>query len=69
MFWGKVWKLVGQNMVPEPKNDNLVYVRYKFKYEDKVIFKKVSMYVFQELKNASTIEYCEIINWYGQIDL
>ena len=49
-------------MVPKSENDDLVYVRYKFKYEDKVIFKKVSMYVFQELKNVSTIEYCEIIN-------
>ncbi len=43
-------------------NDDFVVVRYKFKYEDTVIVKQVSKYAFQELKNASTIEFCEIIN-------
>ncbi len=49
-------------MMDKSKNDDLVYVRYKFKYEDKVIIKMVSRDVFQELKNASTIEFCEEIN-------
>ena len=43
-------------------NDNLVYVRYKFKYEDKILFKLVSRDEYEELKNASTIEFCEIVN-------
>ena len=45
-----------------PKNDDLVYVRYKFKYEDNVIIKRVSRTACEELKNASTVEFCEIIN-------
>jgi len=44
------------------KNDDLVYVRYKFKYEDKVIFKLVSRLEFEELKDAFTIEFCELMN-------
>ena len=43
-------------------NKDFVIVKYKFKYEDTVIVKQVSNDVYQELKNASTIEYCEIIN-------
>jgi len=49
-------------MEPKSKKTDLVYVQYKFKYEDKVIFKLVDTDVFEELKNASTIEFCEIIN-------
>ncbi len=50
-------------MEPKSKKTDLVYVQYKFKYEDTVIFKLVAMDVFEELKDASTIEFCEIINW------
>ena len=49
-------------MEPKSKNTDLVYVQYKFNYEDKVIFKLVSMDVFEELKNVSTIEFCERMN-------
>jgi len=44
------------------KNNDLVYVRYKFNYEDKVIFKLVSRAEFEELKDAFTVEFCEIMN-------
>ncbi len=43
-------------------NKELVYVRFKFKYEDKVIVKMVSKDEFEELKDAFTIEFCELIN-------
>jgi len=46
----------------ESPNKEFVVVRYKFKYEDNVIIKQVSKYAFEELKNASTIEYCELVN-------
>ncbi len=58
----KVSKMVGQRLVLKLKNDELVYVRFKFKYEDKVIFKMVSRYEFEELKDAFTIEFCELMN-------
>ena len=54
--------MVGQRLVLKLKNDELVYVRFKFKYEDKVIFKLVSRYEFEELKDAFTIEFCESMN-------
>jgi len=57
-----VSKKVEQSLVPKTIHDELVYVRFKFKYEDKVIFKMVSRHQFEELKNVFTIEYCEIIN-------
>jgi len=50
------------NIEANSKYGEYIVVRYKFKYEDKVIVKVVSMDIFQELKNASTIEYCEIMN-------
>jgi len=43
--------------------DDLVYVRYKFKYEDTVIFKLVSRAEFEELKDVFTIEFCDLMNW------
>ena len=46
-----------------------LYVRFKFKHEDKVMYKLVSRDVFEEMKNVSQIEYCEIMNWHGQIGL
>jgi len=49
-------------MEPKSKNSDLVYVRFKFKYEDKVIFKMISRHEFEELKNAFTIEFCELMN-------
>ena len=41
--------------------DDLIYVRYKFKYEDTVIFKLVSRAEFEELKDAFTIEFCDLM--------
>ncbi len=57
MFVEMVWKMLSPNK-------DFVIVKYKFKYEDTVIVKQVSNDVFQELKNASTVEFCELINWY-----
>jgi len=57
-----VSKKVEQSLVTKTKHDELVYVRYKFKYEDKVIFKLVSRYEFEELKDAFTIEFCDLMN-------
>jgi len=37
-------------MVPDPKND------------DKFCVQTVTMDVYEEMRKASTIEYCEIIN-------
>ncbi len=51
----------------ESTNSDFVYVRFKFKYEDKVIVKMVSKNEFEELKDAFTIEFCELINWYNKI--
>ncbi len=50
------------NTKANPKYGDFIVVRYKFKNEDTVIVKLVSMDVFEELKNASTIEFCEIVN-------
>ncbi len=46
-------------------NKELVYVRFKFKYEDKVIVKMFTKEEFEELKDVFTIEFCETINWHG----
>jgi len=46
----------------ESLNRDFVYVKFKFKYEDKVIVKMVSKDEFEELKDAFTIEFCETIN-------
>ena len=46
----------------EPKNDDSIVVKYKFKKDDNFCVKKVTMNVYEEMKKASTIEYCEIIN-------
>ena len=46
----------------ENPNKDFVMVRYKFKYEDTVIVKQVSKDDFQELKDAFTIEFCELMN-------
>ena len=43
-------------------NKDLVYVRFKFKYEDKVIVKMFTKEEFEELKDVFTIEFCETIN-------
>jgi len=53
-----VWKM-------ESTNSDFVYVRFKFKYEDKVIDKMVPKKEFEELKDVFTIEFCETINWHG----
>ncbi len=53
-----VWKM-------ESINSNFVYVRFKFKYEDKVIVKMFTKEEFEELKDVFTIEFCETINWHG----
>jgi len=50
------------NMVPESKNADFVVVRYKFNYEDIVFVKQISRHACEELKKASTIEFCEIMN-------
>ena len=46
----------------QSSNSDFVYVRFKFKYEDKVIVKMISREEFEELKDAFTIEFCETIN-------
>jgi len=46
----------------ESINSDFVYVRFKFKYEDKVIVKMVPKKEFEELKDVFTIEFCELIN-------
>ncbi len=43
-------------------NLDFLYVRFKFKYEDMVIVKMVTKEEFEELKDAFTIEFCELIN-------
>ena len=55
-----VWKM-------QSTNSDFLYVRFKFKYEDKVIVKMVSKDEFEELKDVFTIEFCELINWYNKI--
>ena len=62
MYVEMVWKMASLNK-------EFVMVRYKFKYEDTVIVKQVSKDDFQELKDAFTIEYCELINWYNIIPI
>ncbi len=57
-----VSKKVEQSLVPKTIHDELVYVRFKFKYEDTVIFKMVSRHQFEELKNSFTIELCQLVN-------
>ena len=57
-----VSKMVEQSMVPKSENDEMVYVQFKFKYEDKVIFKMVSRHEYEELKDAFKIEFCELMN-------
>jgi len=57
-----VSKMVEQSLVPKTKHDELVYVQFKFKYEDKVIFKMVLRHQFEELKNSFTIEFCKLMN-------
>lgn len=49
-------------MVPDLKNDDIVVVKYKFKNDDKFSVRTVRIDVYEEMKNAPQIEYCEIIN-------
>jgi len=44
------------------QNDDFLVVKYKFKNDDRFCVKTVTMDVYEEMKNASQIEYCEIIN-------
>jgi len=46
----------------EPNNDDIVVVKYKFKKDDNFCVKKVTIAVYEELKNAPTVEYCEIVD-------
>ena len=48
--------------MPDPKNNDIVVVKYKFKNDDKFSVQTVTMDVYEEMRKASTIEYCEIIN-------
>jgi len=48
--------------LPDSKNDDIVVIRYKFKNDDKFSVQTVTMDVYEEMRKASTIEYCEIIN-------
>ena len=41
---------------------NFLVIKYKFKNDDKFCVQTVTKDVFTEMKNASQIEYCEIIN-------
>jgi len=44
------------------QNNDIVVVKYKFKNDDKFCVQTVTMDVYEEMRKASTIEYCEIIN-------
>jgi len=49
-------------MVTKSENDDIVVVKYKFKNDDRFTVQTVTKVVYEEMKNSSTIEYCEIIN-------
>ncbi len=46
----------------EPKYNNIIVVKYKFKNNENFLVQRVTMGVYEEMKKASTIEYCEIVN-------
>ena len=48
----------------EPNNDDRIMVKFKFNYDEKFCVKMLTKDVFEEMKKASTIEYCEIVNWH-----
>jgi len=51
-------------MVPDPKNDDIVVVRYKFKNDDKFSVKTVTMDVYEEMKNSTTNNRSYQIKYY-----
>jgi len=57
-----VSKIVGERLAPKSYNDDIVVVKFKFKNDDKFTVKTVTMDVYEELKNAPLIEYCEIVS-------
>lgn len=49
-------------MTPNSKNYDLVVVKFKFRNDEKFVVKTVTKNVYEELKKASLIEYCELVN-------
>ena len=48
-------------MTRDRYNDDIVVIKFKFKNDDKFTVKTVTMDVYEELKIAPLIEYCELV--------
>jgi len=56
------FKKIGYSMTPNSKNYYPVVVKFKFRNDEKFVVKTVTMDVYEELKKAPLIEYCELVN-------